>query len=96
MTKLSAQEIERELQTLPDWQLREGKLWRRLQFANFVQAFAFMTKVALQAEKMDHHPEWHNVYNTLEIFLTTHDAGGITMRDMKLAKTIDALTLPTL
>lgn len=78
---------------LPGWSLaREGKaIERKFQFADFGEAFAFMTRVALLAEKADHHPEWFNVYNRVEITLTTHDAGGLSERDVKMAKAIDAL-----
>jgi len=89
--QLSAAEIQKRLQALPQWQLRDGKLYRRLQFKNFVEAFGFMSSVALLAEKADHHPEWFNVYHTVEIYLTTHDAGGISERDFALATAIDAL-----
>lgn len=64
---------------------------RTFQFANFVEAFGFMTSVALEAEKMDHHPEWSNVYRTVDITLSTHDAGGLTELDIKLAEKIDRL-----
>lgn len=87
--KLADADIAARLQTLPQWQLRDGKLYRRLQFANFVAAFGCMTRIALLAERQDHHPEWFNVYGTLEIWLTTHDAGGISERDFKLAAAID-------
>ena len=74
------------------WQEENNKLYRKYQFKNFSEAFAFMTRVALEAEKMDHHPLWTNVYNTIEIWLSTHDAGDIvTDKDKKLAKKIDAL-----
>jgi 4a-hydroxytetrahydrobiopterin dehydratase len=63
---------------------------RTFSFTDFVEAFAFMTRVALLAEKADHHPEWSNVYNRVEILLTTHDAGGLSQRDIDLAKAIDA------
>lgn len=59
-------------------------------FANFVEAFGFMTKAALVAERMDHHPEWSNVYKTVNVLLTTHDAGGLTMKDVELARAMDA------
>lgn len=75
------------------WKEENNKLYRKFQFKNFNEAFAFMTRVALEAEKMDHHPEWKNVYNTVEIWLSTHDAGDVvTEKDQKLAKKIDALT----
>lgn len=74
------------------WQEVNNKLYRKFQFANFSQAFAFMTRVALEAEKMDHHPLWTNVYNTVEIWLSTHDAGDVvTDKDRTLANRIDKL-----
>jgi 4a-hydroxytetrahydrobiopterin dehydratase len=74
------------------WSEQDNKLYRKFQFKDFSEAFAFMTRVALAAEKMDHHPLWTNVYNTVEIWLSTHDAGDIvTEKDQKLAKKIDAL-----
>ncbi|WP_276504159.1 4a-hydroxytetrahydrobiopterin dehydratase [Terrimonas pollutisoli] len=74
------------------WKETDNKLYRKFQFKNFSEAFAFMTRVALAAEKMDHHPEWKNVWNTVEVWLCTHDAGDIvTERDRKLAGKIDAL-----
>jgi 4a-hydroxytetrahydrobiopterin dehydratase len=73
------------------WEEKDNKLYRKFQFENFNEAFAFMTRVALEAEKMDHHPLWTNVYNRLEIWLSTHDAGDIvTEKDWKLAAKIDA------
>ena len=75
-----------------DWKEADNKLYRKFEFKNFSEAFAFMTRVALEAEKMDHHPLWTNVYNTVEIWLSTHDAGDIvTEKDKKLAKKIDGL-----
>ncbi|UOG90830.1 MAG: 4a-hydroxytetrahydrobiopterin dehydratase [Candidatus Thiothrix sulfatifontis] len=79
------------LEGLPGWVLRDNKLHRVLNFADFVEAFGFMSQVALVAERMNHHPEWCNVYKTLAISLTTHDAGGITHRDIELAQTINRL-----
>ena len=74
------------------WTAANNTLYQKFQFKNFSEAFAFMTRVALEAEKMDHHPLWTNVYNTVEIWLSTHDAGDIvTDKDRKLAKKIDAL-----
>ncbi len=74
------------------WKEADNKLYRKFQFKNFSEAFAVMTRVALAAEKMDHHPEWKNVWNTVEVWLCTHDAGDIvTDRDRKLASKIDAL-----
>jgi 4a-hydroxytetrahydrobiopterin dehydratase len=78
---------------LPEWSLRADGLAieRHLKFRDFSQAFAFMARVALLAEKHDHHPEWSNVYNRVAIVLTTHDAGGLSERDVKLATAIDKL-----
>jgi 4a-hydroxytetrahydrobiopterin dehydratase len=74
------------------WTEINNSLYRKFEFANFSEAFAFMTRVAFEAEKMDHHPKWTNVYNTVEIWLNTHDAGNtITEKDHKLAKKIDKL-----
>jgi 4a-hydroxytetrahydrobiopterin dehydratase len=74
------------------WEEKNNTLYRKFQFKNFSEAFAFMTRVALEAEKMDHHPDWSNVYNTVEIRLSTHSAGDIvTEKDRKLAQKIDAL-----
>ncbi len=74
------------------WTKKNNTLYKKLEFKNFSEAFAFMTRVALEAEKMDHHPLWTNVYNKVEIWLSTHDAGDIvTDKDKKLAKKIDAL-----
>jgi 4a-hydroxytetrahydrobiopterin dehydratase len=74
------------------WQVQENKLYKKFQFNNFSEAFAFMTRVAIEAEKANHHPYWSNVYNTVEIWLNTHDAGNtVTEKDHQLAKKIDAL-----
>lgn len=74
------------------WKETDNKLYRKFQFKNFSEAFAFMTRVAIEAEKMDHHPLWTNVYNTVEVWLSTHDAGDIvTDKDHQLATKIDAL-----
>jgi 4a-hydroxytetrahydrobiopterin dehydratase len=75
---------------LTDWKVVDGKLNRAFKFKDFVEAFGFMTKVAIVAEKMGHHPEWSNVYNRVVIDLVTHDAGGIGPLDIELAKKIDA------
>ena len=89
--KLSAATIDKKLAELEQWSLRSDKLYRKFVFADFVEAFGFMSRVALLAERMDHHPEWSNVYNRVEIHLTTHDAGGITERDFDLAQRISRL-----
>lgn len=81
------------LQILPEWTVDESRdaITRTFAFTDFVAAFGFMTRVALLAEKADHHPEWSNVYNRVEILLTTHDADGLSKRDVALARAIDAL-----
>ena len=91
--QLSAAQIENELSNLDGWSLVEGRnaMSKSFVFANFVEAFGFMTKAALVAEKMDHHPEWSNVYKTVDVVLTTHSAGGITDLDVKLAAHMDKL-----
>lgn len=89
--KLSQQEIELEIGKIQGWKVANGKLNRTFEFENFVQAFGFMTQVAIQAEKMNHHPEWFNVYNKIEINLVTHDINGISNYDIKLAETINHL-----
>lgn len=77
---------------MSNWQEKNNKLYRLFRFRNFTDAFSFMTRVAQEAEKADHHPEWKNVYNVVEIWLSTHDAGDIvTEKDRTLAKRIDAL-----
>lgn len=74
------------------WQENENSLYRKFEFRNFSEAFAFMTRVAIEAEKMDHHPLWTNVYNKVEIWLSTHDAGDVvTDKDRRLAQRIDTL-----
>jgi len=89
---LPAADIQSRLADLEGWALVGGKLRREFQFGDFIEAFGFMTQVALQAEKMDHHPEWSNVYNRVEVDLTTHDAGGITELDFELAARMNAAT----
>lgn len=90
--KLTGEARRKALAELPGWQEVAGRdaIHRGLKFADFGEAFGFMARVALTAEKMDHHPEWSNVYNRVEITLSTHDAGGLTERDIQLAKAIDA------
>lgn len=83
--KLSDAEVHEKLKDLPGWEITDGKLTREFHFANFVDAFGFMTRAAIEAEKMDHHPEWFNVYNKVTVQLTTHEADGISTRDFSLA-----------
>lgn len=89
--KLTQQEIDTRLAGLRGWTLAGGKLHRELVFPSFVEAFGFMSSVALVAESMNHHPSWSNVYNRVTIDLDTHDIGGISALDFALAEKIDAL-----
>ena len=91
--QLTDAERDAALAELPDWTLRADGLAieRRFQFKNFSEAWGFMNRVALIAEKHDHHPEWSNVYNRVAITLTTHDASGLSERDAKMARAIDKL-----
>lgn len=91
LTPLSKEELNAALSQLQGWSIQGGKLHRQLQFPSFVEAFGFMSSVALVAEAAGHHPEWFNVYNRVTIDLTTHDAGGITTKDIELARKINAL-----
>ncbi|MEW5010781.1 MAG: 4a-hydroxytetrahydrobiopterin dehydratase [Cycloclasticus sp.] len=84
-------DIEQFLQQQPEWQLRDGKLYRNYLFSNFIEAFAFMTEVALYAEKANHHPEWFNVYRTVCIELTTHEVSAVSERDFQLANQMESL-----
>lgn len=81
------------LDALDEWDYDEARdaITRSFKFTDFVEAFGFMTRVAIMAEKADHHPEWFNVYNRVDVLLTTHEAGGLSARDVALAKGIDAL-----
>ncbi len=88
---LSQSDIEEELKNLAGWSVVNEKLHKEFEFASFNQAFGFMTRAAMEIEKMNHHPEWFNVYNRITIELTTHDAGGITKNDVNLAKILNSL-----
>ncbi len=86
---LSTQQLQDFLAQHPDWHLANGRLHREYQFDNFIQAFGFMSRVALIAERMDHHPEWFNAYRRVVVDLTTHDAGAITQLDLGLATAME-------
>jgi len=90
--KLSSEQISEELKSLPGWSVKDEKLHRDFEFESFNQAFGFMTRAAMEIEKMNHHPEWFNVYNKLTVDLMTHDAGGITENDVQLAKILNSLS----
>jgi 4a-hydroxytetrahydrobiopterin dehydratase len=91
MAKLAIEDLKAALKRLPDWRLADGReaIARNFQFVDFDAAFAFMTRVALKAAKMDNHPEWFNVYNKVEVTLATHDEGGVTQKDIDLATAMD-------
>ena len=91
MRKLNEHELQTWLAGQQTWRLEDGKIRATLSFADFNEAWGFMTRVALLAEQQDHHPEWFNVYNRVEIALVTHDADGITDRDLQLAASVNAL-----
>ena len=91
MMRLSQEDIDQELKNLPGWSVVNEKLHKEFQFESFNQAFGFMTRAAMEIEKMNHHPEWFNVYNKITVELTTHDAGGITKNDVNLAKILNSL-----
>jgi 4a-hydroxytetrahydrobiopterin dehydratase len=91
MKTLTDQDVQAALPTLPGWTLRSGKLHLERKFKDFSEAWAFMSRVALAAEAMNHHPEWTNVWNHVSIDLTSHDAGGLTQRDLDLARKICAI-----
>jgi 4a-hydroxytetrahydrobiopterin dehydratase len=91
MSKLTEEQITAHMSSLPDWELAGDRIKRTFRFKDFVEAFGFMSSAALVAERMNHHPEWRNVWATVEVELSTHDAGGLTELDMKLAAAMDAL-----
>ena len=91
LTKLSEEQIKKELANLPGWSILNGKLHKDFVFKDFIEAFGFMSTAALHIEKMNHHPEWFNVYNKIKVDLTTHDAGGITLNDINLARILNSL-----
>ena len=83
--KLSENEVKQELDGLPGWHLQDGKLVREFQFSDFIEAFSFMTELAIMSEKLNHHPEWFNVYNKLKVELSTHDVDGLSDKDLEWA-----------
>ena len=91
MKKLTEQEIERGLADLQGWQYTQGCLATSFEFIDFKAAFSIMTRIAFECEALNHHPEWNNVYNTLNIFLRTHDSDGVTTKDFELARAIEGI-----
>ncbi len=91
LERLSDEQIKDAISSLPGWRVVNGKLHKDFVFKDYVEAFGFMCKASIHIEKMNHHPEWFNVYNKLSVDLTTHDAGGITQNDVNLAKIFNSL-----
>ena len=91
MVKLSEEQIKKELANLSGWSVMNGKLHKEFILKSFIEAFGFMTTAALHIEKMNHHPEWFNVYNKIKVDLVTHVAGGITQNDIDLARILNSL-----
>ena len=91
MNPLTSRDLEAALTNLSDWTLKDGKLHRSFKFSNFPAAFSFMTQMAFYSESIGHHPEWFNVYNRVTVELTTHDASGITQKDIDWAKKSNTL-----
>lgn len=91
MMKLSSESIDFELKNLKGWTVVNNKMHKEFKFDDFNQAFGFMTRAAIHIEKINHHPEWFNVYNKIIVDLTTHDVGGITQNDIILAKILNSL-----
>lgn len=91
MAKLTIEDLKAALKRLPDWELADNReaITRKFRFVDFDAAFSFMTRVALKAAVMDHHPDWFNVYNRVDVTLATHDAGGVTAKDIELATAMD-------
>jgi 4a-hydroxytetrahydrobiopterin dehydratase len=91
--KLTTEELEAAVARLPGWGLLDGKLHREYRFADFIHAFGFMATAAIAIEKMNHHPEWFNVWNKVVVDLTTHDSGGITRKDVDLALLLEGIAV---
>lgn len=91
LEKLSEDQIKSELKSLDGWTVKDDKLHKDFVFEDFVDAFGFMSRASMHIERINHHPEWFNVYNKLSVDLTTHDAGGITQNDITLARTLNSL-----
>ena len=91
LERLSDEQIKNELSKLRGWSVVNGKLHKDFAFKDFIDAFGFMAKASIHIEKLNHHPEWFNVYNKVKVDLVTHDAGGITQNDIALASTLDSL-----
>ena len=93
MEKMIKTQIVAALEQLPGWPYDQGSITKTFTFKNFREAFSAMTRIAFECEGMDHHPDWRNVYNTLEVALSTHDAGGVTQKDFDLAQRIEKILI---
>ena len=94
MSKLSTEDIEKKLLHFPDWDYFDDALHAEFEFENFKDCFSAMSRIAFECEALNHHPNWSNVYNVLTISLSTHDAGGVTIKDFKLAEAIEHIVEP--
>ena len=94
MMKLSEDDIEKRILQYPDWDYYDNALHAEFEFDNFKDCFSAMSRIAFECEALNHHPDWSNVYNVLNISITTHDAKGVTAKDFKLAKAIDSIVVP--
>ena len=91
MLKLTKQDIEKHLEKLPEWDYKDNAIHTEYEFNNFKDCFSAMSRIAFECEALNHHPDWSNTYNVLNIKLTTHDAGGVTLKDIKLAQAIEGI-----
>ncbi|MFD2551041.1 4a-hydroxytetrahydrobiopterin dehydratase [Bizionia sediminis] len=94
MSKLTEDEIQKKLLRFPEWHYQDNAIHAEFEFDNFKDCFSAMSRIAFDCETLNHHPNWSNTYNVLNISLTTHDAGGVTHKDFKLAEAIDAIVIP--
>lgn len=94
MSSLSEQQVSLHLQDMPGWQRDGNSIIKSFEFNDFVEAISFMTQAAFYAEALEHHPTWHNTYNVVDVRLTTHDTGGITSLDIRLAKRMEHIVQP--
>ena len=94
MNKLTEQDIEAKLLRFPDWEYYDNAIHAEFEFENFKDCFSAMSRIAFECEALNHHPDWSNVYNVLSISLSTHDAGGVTNKDFKLAEAIEFIVEP--
>ena len=94
MSKLSAEDIEKKLLSLPEWEYYDNAIHAEFEFENFKDCFSAMSRIAFECEALNHHPDWTNTYNVLNISLTTHSANGVTEKDFKLAQAIEAIVEP--